>query len=258
MSQPIGKQDACPQPALIRQKILVLGTGPVFSEDVIDYATNLAGRLSYDLVVMLVDTQWEGRSFNKKAGASTRKWQLKAATEGIDCSFVIKKGDPAQAVEELNRQEKRIEFVIADDQLDRKIMDGQIALPIFSVISNRLEKDGGKAMAGKRLNGKKRLMVSTIGFGCLSAALYGAFFMNMNTVMEYCTRGGAYAALPILTALAFSFSHSAFASKTYSLLGIEAAKKNVLQQVEQKVIEKKKQARKKPRKYSYVNPFHRI
>jgi hypothetical protein len=67
-----------------------------------------------------------------------------------------------------------------------------------------------------------------------------------------------YAALPVATVFFFSFAHGAFASNLWSLLGIEAMKKNALHQVKREVIQKRKQVQKKPRTYAYVNPFHRI
>ena len=113
-------------------------------------------------------------------------------------------------------------------------------------------------MNDERPSRKKKLIAATVCYGCLSAGLYAALFLNVETVMEYFTQGGIYAALPTGTALIFSFAHSAFASKTYSLLGIEAAKNKELRKAEQKFIEKKKHARKRNRPQLYVNPFHRI
>jgi len=82
--------------------------------------------------------------------------------------------------------------------------------------------------------------------------------MNADTVMSYFTRGGLYAALPIATVFAFSFAHGAFASNLWSLLGIEAVRKDVLTQTEKKVVQSRKRAQKRPRAYTYVNPFHRM
>lgn len=76
----------------------------------------------------------------------------------------------------------------------------------------------------KTVRGKK-LVVKTILFGALSLTMYTAFFMNSAVLMTYFTKGLYYAALPILTAFAFSFVHGAFAGNVWSLLGIEAAQK---------------------------------
>ena len=71
------------------------------------------------------------------------------------------------------------------------------------------------------------LIAKTIGCGVASLALYAAVFWNSGTVTKYFTRGGWYAALPVLTVFVFSFVHGAFASNLWSVLGIEATRKAV-------------------------------
>ena len=73
--------------------------------------------------------------------------------------------------------------------------------------------------------GRSKLLGKTIGLGLGAAALLVAVFTNSDTVMKYCTKGGIYAAVPIVMVFAFSFVHGAFASNMWSLLGIEATKK---------------------------------
>jgi len=72
---------------------------------------------------------------------------------------------------------------------------------------------------------KKKPYLKAVVFGVLSIASYVALFSNRTLVMDYFTRGHAYAALPIVTAFFFSFVHGAFASNVLDVLGIEAAKK---------------------------------
>ena len=60
--------------------------------------------------------------------------------------------------------------------------------------------------------------------------------------MKYFTKGGIFAALPIVTVFAFSFVHASFASNLWSLLGIEATKK-----VQPRVAPKRPAPRKRPR-----------
>ena len=72
---------------------------------------------------------------------------------------------------------------------------------------------------------RSKLIGRTIGLGIASVALYAAVFTNTGTVMKYFTKGGAYAALPIITVFVFSFVHGAFTSNLWSALGIEATKK---------------------------------
>ncbi len=76
------------------------------------------------------------------------------------------------------------------------------------------------------LQKKRKALKSAIAFGLLTAALYAAVFLNEGTVMTYFTKGGVYAALPVLTAFIFSFAHGAFTGSFWSALGIEASKKS--------------------------------
>lgn len=72
---------------------------------------------------------------------------------------------------------------------------------------------------------QKKPYVNVVIFGALSIASYIFLFMNAEFVMENFTRGGTSAALPVATALYFSFLHGAFASNVLDVLGIEAKKK---------------------------------
>lgn len=72
---------------------------------------------------------------------------------------------------------------------------------------------------------RRKALRNAIGFGVLTAALYAAVFFNQGTVMTYFTKGGMYAALPVLTAFIFSFAHGAFTGNFWSAVGIEASKK---------------------------------
>jgi len=78
-----------------------------------------------------------------------------------------------------------------------------------------------------RLQSQKRrkLVLQTILYGAISAVLYAAVFYKPDAVVEYFSRGGYYAALPIGTVFVFSFAHGAFASKLWSVLGIHAETK---------------------------------
>ncbi len=88
----------------------------------------------------------------------------------------------------------------------------------------------------------------TLVFGGMAAVMYAAVFLNGDTVMQYFTKGGVYAALPIATVFAFSFVHGAFANYLWSVLGIEAGKK-----VAVRVEAPRPAARKRPRPQLRVN-----
>lgn len=73
---------------------------------------------------------------------------------------------------------------------------------------------------------RKALIGQMILFGAVSSLLYLAVFTHSSSVMEYFTKGGYYAALPVATVFIFSFIHGTFASKLWSVLGIEAVIKS--------------------------------
>jgi hypothetical protein len=72
---------------------------------------------------------------------------------------------------------------------------------------------------------KKKPYLKAVIFGIASIASYIFLFSNSKLVMEEYTRGGAYAALPVLTAFYFSFLHGAFASNVLDVVGLQAKKK---------------------------------
>ncbi len=68
----------------------------------------------------------------------------------------------------------------------------------------------------------KTLLLKTLATGCATAFLYFGLFWNQAAIMENFTKGGYYAALPVLTAFLFSVVHGAFASNLLSVFGIRA------------------------------------
>jgi hypothetical protein len=74
-------------------------------------------------------------------------------------------------------------------------------------------------------NKRTSLIGQMVLFGAISSVLYFAVFTHSSSVMEYFTKGGYYAALPVITVFIFSFVHGTFASKLWSVLGVEAVVK---------------------------------
>lgn len=72
---------------------------------------------------------------------------------------------------------------------------------------------------------KKKPYLKAAIFGIISIVSYIFLFSNSKLVMEEYTRGGMYAALPVLTAFYFSFLHGAFCSNVLDLVGLQAKKK---------------------------------
>lgn len=241
-----------------RRRILVVGNGCCFSEEVTSYAVHLAERLDYDLVVLSVDTTCSGEPFRKKAIKAAQPLKTKAAEKGIVCDHTVMSGDLGQAVEEVQHQVKRIEFVVTDSQVNKAEIAREVTVPMFSIVSDSLDSKGGMVMANEQIIEKRKPVAQVVGYGALTAVLYATAFLNADTLMQVFTRGGWYASLPIATVFAFSFAHGAFASHLWSLLGIDALKRDALRQTERAIMRKKKTAKKRPRAYAYVNPFHRI
>jgi hypothetical protein len=202
--------------AEVSRKILVVGKGESLDPEAIDYAVNLAERLGYDLVAVNVNP-----------------------TQGINFEHLVKFGDLGQAVADVNRQVKRIEFVITQDGIKETEVNGEINLPVFSITGYQ----GERTMAKASDNSRTKLIGKTAGLGLAAAGLYAAVFLNADTVMKYFTKGAWYAALPVATVFIFSFVHGAFASEFWSLRGIEATKKAQ----PKPTVAKRPAARKRPR-----------
>jgi hypothetical protein len=86
------------------------------------------------------------------------------------------------------------------------------------------KKAGGQTEKTPAPASKNRPYGGMIIFGALSLSGYAALMTHQGWVSENFTMGGWHAAYPVVTALAFSFIHGAFASNLLSVLGIEAKK----------------------------------
>jgi hypothetical protein len=233
------------------RKILAVVRDEPFGEDMMNYSIHLTKRLSYDLIALSVRT-----SPDYKTDQTGEVFKRRAAENGIRCEYVIRIGDMAEAVESFHHETRRVEFVIAGSEAHKEEMTGIVTIPVFNIVSTQLS-DGRKIMAEAQ-DSKTKLAVRTIGYGLLSAAMYAAVFMNAKTIMHYFTMGSWYAALPIATVFAFSLAHGAFASNLWSLMGINAAKKDDVHQTVRTTVRPAKRPRTRPRVRAYVNPFHRI
>jgi hypothetical protein len=168
------------------------------------------------------------------------------ASQGIHGEHVVKFEGLAGAIKDLNHEVKRIDFVITDAGIRDEEITGEIPLPVFSISGYQ----GEKVMAKEHHEtaSRSKLIGRTVGLGLASAALYAAVFTHSGTVMKYFTKGGIFAALPIITVFAVSFVHGAFASNLWSVLGIQATKK-----VQPRVAPKRPTPRKRPRPQLQLN-----
>lgn len=218
----------------VPRKILVVGKGENLNIEALDYAVNLAERLGYGLIALSVNPalapkkrfispyqRYLRQKFSQRALAAGEAAQKQAASKGISFEQVVKFGDLGRAVAEVNRQVKRIEFVITQAGIKEEEVTGEMSLPVFSITGYQ----GERTMAKESESRGAKQIGKTVGLGLAAAALYAAVFLNADTVMKYFTRGAWYAALPVATVFVFSFVHGAFASQFWSLLGIEATKR---------------------------------
>jgi hypothetical protein len=258
------------QAGVERPKIMVAVEQPELTDCVMDYTVHLAERLRYDIVAMYVGSIAQTPNlaakptpvqdqYCRRAKDAAEVLKRKASQRGIQCEHVVRFGDLADAVGRLHQEIKRIEFVITDSEANKEQIYDGVNIPVFSVTPTYWwSEKGEKIMTKDTTSKKKQALGKAIIFGIASVGMYAAVFTNSNTIMKYFTRGSWYAALPIATVFAFSFVHGAFASHLWSALGIEAKKKDTLHVTEEKVLQPRKQLRKKPRVHAYVNPWHRI
>jgi hypothetical protein len=237
----------------VKRKILVVSKDYAFSNGVVDYAANLSQRLGYDIIAMSVNpglgtsgkffspyNQHLRGKFTQRAQDAWVPVASELASQGIKSEHVVKFEGLSGAIKDLNHEIKRIDFVITDSGIKDQEITGEIPLPVFSISGYQGEKVMAQDHHETAHRGK--LIRSTIGLGLASAALYAAVFTNTGTIMTYFTKGGIYAALPIVTVFAFSFVYGPFTSNLWSLLGIEATKK-----VQPRVAPQRPAQRKRPR-----------
>ena len=95
----------------------------------------------------------------------------------------------------------------------------------FDTAREMLKEGGGKvAQAQAPVETKPKPYVKTAIFGAVSLTAYIILFSRQDQVTGLFTMGGWYAALPVGTALFFSFVHGAFASNLLNVMSLEAKK----------------------------------
>jgi hypothetical protein len=239
------------------RKILVVGNEAVFTEQMMEYAIQLAERLGCGILALNVnpaDSMLKQDLFEKRANSAAAVFKSRAAGRRIHCENIISRGEAEKTINDITRTVKRIEFALIETGLNRKKAEPAFAIPVYRL---NYQQKGEKIMSGNQSNTGK-LAMETIGYGMLSAALYATLFMNADTVMRFFTKGGWYAALPIATVFIISFAHSSFAGNLWSLLGIEAAKTGEQRVIKRKSEHETSRIQQRPRVYKYINPFHRL
>ncbi|MBF0539630.1 MAG: hypothetical protein HQL03_15405 [Nitrospirae bacterium] len=72
--------------------------------------------------------------------------------------------------------------------------------------------------------GRKKPYLKVAFLGMVAAVLYALLLLKQDIVLEYISRGGMFAILPIITAFLFSFVHGSFTGGFWTVVGIEAKK----------------------------------
>jgi hypothetical protein len=249
-----------------QRKILVIGKSDCLNDALSGYAIQLAQRMKYDLFVVSVMPQGAGSTsaVSVSAGAHYHQameilhdFKQKAASKDVHCDHVIQFGEIASVADDVMHTVRRIEFVVTDSEYTKTQISEDVTIPVFSLSTNQLHPEG-KPMTRETKQQRNSEVKKTIGYGLITAALYGSVFWNADAVMSYFTKGGFYAALPVATVFVFSFAHGAFASNLWSLMGIKPMKKDAVQPSVAKTVTQTKKVQKRPRAYAYVNPFHKI
>lgn len=124
--------DAAPRPdSLTGGKLLVIGRETTFSQAVVDYALEMARRMSYEIVALNTaplscDTYRLFSASQKKicqefqamSVEQADKFRTAAEVQGLSFTHVVKFSDHDRALEDVQREHSNIEFVISDTDPD--------------------------------------------------------------------------------------------------------------------------------------------
>ncbi|MEJ2284281.1 MAG: hypothetical protein P8X85_11880 [Desulfobacterales bacterium] len=124
-------------------KLLVVGRESTFSREIIDYALEMAQRMSYEILALnsvalscetfnlfSLSSNKLCQEFREISEENVRVFQQEAEKKGIHFSHVVKFVEPDEALAEIKREYKDIEFVISEaeeEQVTRRIEEGERA-----------------------------------------------------------------------------------------------------------------------------------
>jgi len=243
--------DVSQQCSLAKQSSILLVTrGSRLAEPVMDYAVNVADRMNCKILATYVNTLplfGSGDIYHKQFAAAIEQnaseFKERAVTRGVDFEYVQESGKISKIISRLCRIVKRIEFVLIDQGIKIEEAAFGSPVPVFNIVcaDSRTGKMTGNRRADKKILekrnsaslNKKSYWLKTLVFGTIIGGLYAALFTNFELVMQYVTRGGIYALLPVASAVVFLYVHGAFFSNFRSALGIEGSKVTVLKKVEE-------------------------
>ena len=115
-------------------KLLVVGRESIFNQEVIDYALDMAQRLSYEILALntapltcetfnLLPTERSKvcQEFKTLTEKNIKYFQQEAQKRSIPFAHVIKFSEKEQALAEITREYGDIEFVVSDTEQDRTV-----------------------------------------------------------------------------------------------------------------------------------------
>lgn len=116
------------------RKLLVVGRESHFSQEVTDYALEMAQRLSYEILALntaplscetfkLAPFSHDKlcREFRSLSLENVKAFQERAEEMGIPFTHMVKFTQTDQALEEISREFKEIEFVVSDTEEERPV-----------------------------------------------------------------------------------------------------------------------------------------
>ena len=115
-------------------KLLVVGRESIFNQEMIEYALDMAQRLSYEILALntapltcetfnLLPTERSRvcQEFKSLTEKNIKHFQQEAEKRAIPFSHVIKFSEKEQALAEITREYGDIEFVVSDTEQDRAV-----------------------------------------------------------------------------------------------------------------------------------------
>ncbi len=113
-------------------KLLVMGRESTFSKEIIDYALEMAQRMSYEILALNTahlscetfklfssSRNQVCEEFKSMSEKSAGLFQEAAAEKGIPFDHVVMFSEPEEALESINREHKDIAFVVSESVEDR-------------------------------------------------------------------------------------------------------------------------------------------
>ncbi len=237
--------------SLAKQSCILLVTrGSRLAEPVMDYAVNVADRMKCKILATYVNTLplfGNGDVYHKQFASAIEQnateFKEKAVVRGVDFEYVQESGKISKIISRLCRIVKRIEFVLIDRGIKIEEAAFGSPVPVFNIVCT--DSRTGKTIENREANKKlpeerhtasennKNYWMKTLVFGTITGAFYSAVFTNLETIMDYFTKGGMYTLLPVAAVGLFLYVHGSFFSNFWSALKMEGSKVSVVKKAEE-------------------------